>query len=107
MAIQNVGVVGCGLMGHGIAQVAAAGGFEVTAYEESPEALEKGLKRIEGSLAKMVEKGKLKSEDFAAIRNRIHPSTMINDLAGSDLVIEAIVENLDIKKKLFAQLGAM
>lgn len=107
MAIQNVGVIGCGLMGHGITQVAAAGGCEVTVVEESADALEKGLKRIEGSLQKLVEKGRLKAEDAAAIRNRIHPSANLNDLAGCDLVVEAIVENLDAKKALFAKLGKL
>jgi 3-hydroxyacyl-CoA dehydrogenase len=105
MTIQNVGVVGCGLMGHGIAQVAAAGGYEVTCLEEDPTALDKGLKRIEGSLAKLVEKGKLKAEDASAVRDRIHPSTSVQDLANADLVVEAIVENLDVKKALFAKLG--
>jgi len=105
MAIQNVGVIGCGLMGHGIAQVAAQGGYEVTAIETDPAALEKGLKRIEGSLAKLVEKAKLRSEEASAVRNRVHPSTKLSDAATCDLVIEAIVENLDVKKKLFAELG--
>lgn len=105
MTMQNVGVIGCGLMGHGIAQVAAQGGFDVTAIETDPTALEKGLKRIEGSLAKLVEKGKLKAEDATLVRNRIHPSTKLSDAAQCELVIEAILENLDVKKKLFADLG--
>jgi 3-hydroxyacyl-CoA dehydrogenase len=94
-------------MGHGIAQVAAMGGHDVTVVEEDAGALEKGLKRIDGSLAKLVEKGKLKAEDASAIRDRIHPATGKKDLAHCDLVIEAIVENLDTKKKLFAELGKM
>lgn len=95
------------MMGHGIAQVAAAGGHEVTCVEANLDALEAGLKRIEGSLKKLVEKGKLPSEEAAAIRNRIHPSTNLEDLSGSDLVVEAIVENLGVKKELFAKLGRL
>ncbi len=105
MAISNVGVIGCGLMGHGIAQVAAAGGHDVTVVESDPKALDSGLKRIEGSLAKLVEKGKLQAPDASKIRDRIHPSTKVSDLAQADLVIEAIVEDLEVKKKLFAELG--
>lgn len=105
MALTQIGVIGCGLMGHGIAQVAAQGGYEVTVVEADPGALEKGLKRIDGSLAKLVEKGKCTAEQAAAVRNRLHPSTKIEDLANCDLVVEAIVENLDVKKELFAKLG--
>ncbi|MBL8696057.1 MAG: 3-hydroxyacyl-CoA dehydrogenase family protein [Planctomycetes bacterium] len=105
MAIQSVGVIGCGLMGHGIAQVAATGGCEVTVVEADPTALDKGVKRIEGSLMKLVEKGKLQATEATAIRNRIHPSTKLSDVAQCDLVVEAIVENLDAKKSLFAELG--
>jgi 3-hydroxyacyl-CoA dehydrogenase len=94
-------------MGHGIAQVAAMGGHEVTVVEEDPNALEKGLKRIDGSLAKLIEKGRLKAEEATAIRNRVHPATGKKDLANCDLVIEAIVENLDTKKRLFAELGKL
>lgn len=105
MALTNIGVIGCGLMGHGIAQVAAQGGYEVTVVEADPGALDKGMKRIDGSLAKLVEKGKLTAEQAAGVRNRLHPSTRIEDLNHCDLVVEAIIENLDIKKKLFADLG--
>jgi len=105
MALKNISVIGCGLMGHGIAQVAAQGGYEVTVVETDAGALEKGMKRIDGSLAKLVEKSKLTMEQAAAVRNRLHPSTLVKDAASSDLVIEAIIENLDIKKKLFAELG--
>ena len=113
MQIEKVGVVGCGLMGHGIAQVAAQGGFDVIAFEVAQEPLDKGLARIEKSLArfasKAVEKGKQTEAEAAewvsAARGRITPSTDENDLADCDLVIEAIVEDLDVKKELFARLG--
>jgi 3-hydroxyacyl-CoA dehydrogenase len=92
-------------MGHGIAQVAAQGGCDVTVVEADAGALEKGMKRIDGSLTKLVEKGKMPAEAAGATRNRLHPSTRLEDLANCDLVVEAIVENLDIKKNLFADLG--
>lgn len=114
MNIEKVGVVGCGLMGHGIVQVAAQGGHNVVAFELDQAALDKGMGRIEKSIAKLaskaVEKGK-KSEEEArewadTVRRRITPSTDKADLTDCDLVVEAIVENLDIKKSLFAELGA-
>ncbi|MFN0207174.1 MAG: 3-hydroxyacyl-CoA dehydrogenase family protein [Planctomycetota bacterium] len=105
MALKNISVIGCGLMGHGIAQVAAQGGYEVTVVEADASALDKGMKRIDGSLAKLVEKGKLTMEQATAVRSRLHPSTRVEDISNSDLVIEAIVENLDVKKKLFVRLG--
>ncbi len=114
MQIEKVGVVGCGLMGHGIAQVAAQGGFDVIAFEVGQEPLDKGLARIEKSLAKLaskaVEKGKQTEAEASAwktaARDRITPSTDESDLAGCDLVIEAIVEDLGVKQELFARLGS-
>ena len=112
MAIQKVGVVGCGLMGHGIAQVAAQGGFDVLVVETEQKFLDAGLQRIDKSLAKLadkaVEKGKSPDQakaESAAIRGRIRGSLDRKDLADRDLVVEAIVENLDEKRKLFADLG--
>lgn len=115
MQIQKVGVVGCGLMGHGIVQVAAQGGCRVVAFEADRGALDKGIARIEKSLAKLaekaVEKGKASKEDAekaaAETRARITPSVDKADLADCDLVVEAIVENLDVKKALFAELGGI
>jgi 3-hydroxyacyl-CoA dehydrogenase len=114
MNIEKVGVIGCGLMGHGIVQVAAQGGFRVVGYEMDSGALDAGMQRIEKSLAKLadkaVEKGKKSREDAdsdaAAARGRITATLEIGDLLDCDLVIEAIVENLEIKKSLFAQLGS-
>jgi len=112
MAIKKVGVIGCGLMGHGIAQVAAQGGFTVVVSETEQKALDAGLGRIDKSLAKLaekaVEKGKTAEQaktDAAATRARITGSLANKDLADCDLVIEAIVEDLPAKKKLFAELG--
>jgi len=113
MAIKKVGVIGCGLMGHGIVQVAAQSGFEVVALETQQPALDKGLARIEKSLAKVaqkaVEKGKQTEEQAKAFvegaRGRIQGSLDKQDLADCDLVIEAIVEDLNVKNTLFAELG--
>jgi len=115
MKIQKVGVVGCGLMGHGIVQIAAQGGAQVVALETEQAFLDKGLARIEKSVrklaSKMVEKGK-KSEAEAqemvdGTLGRITGSLDKGDLADCDLVIEAIVENLDVKKALFTELGGV
>lgn len=113
MQIKKVGVVGCGLMGHGIVQVAAQGGCEVVALESEQAALDKGLGRVDRSLAKLasknVEKGKMEQAAADAwvseTRGRITGTTERGDLADCDLIVEAIVENLDVKKELFAGLG--
>ena len=115
MEIKKVGVIGCGLMGHGIAQVAAPGGCAVIVIEAEQGALDKGLGRIDKSLAKLagrqVAKGKLDEAQGAAYvtetRGRITGSLDRKSVADCDLVIEAIVENLDVKKELFAELGAL
>jgi 3-hydroxyacyl-CoA dehydrogenase len=109
MAIRKVGVIGAGLMGHGIAQVAAQGGCDVVVVEEKQEFLDKGLKRIDGSLSKLAEKAKEKGQTFdaAAVRGRITGTLDKKSLADADLVVEAIVEDLDVKKKLFQELGAI
>jgi 3-hydroxyacyl-CoA dehydrogenase len=108
-----VGVIGCGLMGHGIAQVAAQGGFQVSCFESVPAALDAGRQRIERSLHKLadkaVEKGKqtraAADADAAATLARIATTLEFGDLSACDLVIEAIVEDLEVKKSLFAELG--
>ena len=107
MQIKKVGVVGCGLMGSGIAQVAATAGCEVLAREVSLELAQKGLGRVHASLAKLVEKGRLKAEEAEAVKARLKPTTNLADLKDCDLVVEAIVEDLDQKKKLFAELGRL
>lgn len=104
MKIKNVAVIGCGLMGAGIAEVSARAGFTTYVREVSSELLEKGLQRIKGSLAKSVERGKLEASERDATLGRIQGVIDIGRLEDCDLVIEAIVENLDAKKKLFQSL---
>jgi 3-hydroxybutyryl-CoA dehydrogenase len=104
MEIRKVGVVGCGLMGSGIAQVAAMSGFPTVVREVSQELLTKGLSSIEKSLAKFVEKGKLSGEQKSQTLSRLKPTVKLEDLADCDLVIEAIIENLERKKELFGEL---
>jgi len=104
MAIQRVGVVGCGLMGSGIAQVCAAAGFTTVVREVTPELVEKGLKGIEKNLARLVEKGTINESVKGEIRGRLKGTTAIEDLKDCDLVIEAIIEQLPAKKELFSAL---
>ncbi|HSA93263.1 MAG TPA: 3-hydroxyacyl-CoA dehydrogenase family protein [Terriglobales bacterium] len=106
MAIQNVGVLGCGLMGSGIAQVTAMAGCDVTVLEAEQKFLDKGFAGIEKSLAKFAEKGTLK-EAPDAVRARLKGTLKKEDLAGCDLIIEAIIENLDEKRKMYAALDAI
>ena len=108
MEIRTVGVVGCGLMGHGIAQVCAQrGGWDVVVIEVSQDALDKGLGKIEKQLGRAVEKGKLEQADADAVRGRITGSLDTADLADCDLVIEAITEDLDAKMELWKQLDGV
>ena len=104
MAIQKVGVVGCGLMGAGIAQVCAAARFTTVVREVTPEVVEKGLKGIEKNLARLAEKGAITAAVSGEIRGRLSGTTVIDDLADCDLVIEAIIEQLPAKRELFATL---
>jgi len=106
MAIQKVGVVGCGLMGSGIVQVAAQAGFAVRVREVDDAALAKGLGRIDKFLQGGVDKGKMTAEQKSAITGRIQGTTKLADLADCDLVIEAAIENLDAKAKVFAELDS-
>jgi 3-hydroxybutyryl-CoA dehydrogenase len=104
MAIEKVGVVGCGLMGSGIAQVCAAAGFATVVREVAPELVQKGLQGIEKNLARLVEKGALTDAASGEIRGRLAGTTVIDDLKDCDLVIEAIIEQLPAKKELFRAL---
>jgi 3-hydroxybutyryl-CoA dehydrogenase len=104
MQIRTVGVLGCGLMGAGIAEVAAKAGFETVVREVNQGLLDKGMGRIQGSLAKAVEKGKLPAEERDAALARLSGTTGFEALADCDLVVEAIVENLDEKKRTYAEL---
>jgi 3-hydroxybutyryl-CoA dehydrogenase len=107
MAIRNVGVIGCGLMGSGIAQVAAQAGFLTVVVEASQELLDKGLGAIRKSLDGLVAKAKLEAKERDAILGRITGATRLEDLKGCDLVIEAITENQTLKNETFARLDAI
>ena len=104
MAIKTVGVVGCGLMGSGIAQVCAEAGYDVVVRELSEDFLKKGLGRIEGFLRKGVEKGKLTPERMQEVLGRITGTTKLDELRTSDFVIEVVVENLDAKREVYQAL---
>lgn len=104
MAIQKVGVLGCGLMGSGIAEIAAKAGFDTVVREVGQGFLDKGMARIQGSLGKAVEKGKLSAEDRDATLGRLSGVTELSALADCDLVVEAIVENVEVKRETFGEL---
>ena len=104
--IRKVGVLGCGLMGSGIAEVAAKAGCETLVREVNQPLLDKGMEKIRGSLGRAVEKGKLDAAQRDEVLGRLRGTTEIADLAGCDLVVEAIVENLDEKRKTFEALDA-
>jgi 3-hydroxybutyryl-CoA dehydrogenase len=104
MAIEKVGVVGCGLMGSGIAQVAAQARCQVTVREVSQQLLDKGLQGIDKNLARLVEKGTLTAADRDQVRSRLRGTTNLEDLKDSDVIIEAIIEQLPAKREL---LGAL
>ncbi len=107
MDISKVGVVGCGLMGGGIAEVAAKSGFDVTACEVTDEFLEKGEARIRKSMERAVQKEKLTAEDRDAALQRLSFTTDVSDLQDCDIVIEAIVEELEAKNALFGELDGL
>ena len=105
--IARVGVCGCGLMGSGIAQVAATAGYDVVVLEAVAPALERGLAGIKKSLDKFVEKGTMSAQHRDATLARLKTTTNVHDLHSCDLVIEAVVENMDVKKALFRELDAL
>jgi 3-hydroxybutyryl-CoA dehydrogenase len=107
MEIKKVGVVGCGIMGGGITQVCAQAGLDVKVSEINDDLLKKGMGAINGFLSKSVEKAKMTQADKDAILGRIKGTTNMADFADRDLVIEAAVENMDLKKKIFAQLDTI
>ena len=107
MAIKKIGVLGAGLMGSGIAQVAATSGYEVTLVEVSEELVKKGLSGIEKSLAKFAEKGTITAEQKDATLARLRGTTKLEDLADADIIIEAIIENLQIKRDTYAKLDQL
>jgi len=107
MEIRRVGVLGAGLMGAGIAEVSARAGYETTVREVSDDLAARGRARIESSLEKAVERQKATAGERDAARGRLRTTTALGDLAESDIVIEAIVEDLDLKKKTYRELDAL
>ncbi len=105
MAINKVLVVGMGVMGSGIAQVCAQSGFQTYVYDVSTEACQKGLKMIDKTLAKKMEKGKLSEGEKASIMGRLKAVGRLEEATDADLVIEAVFEQFEIKKEVFTQLG--
>ena len=106
MEIKKVGVLGCGLMGSGIAQTAASAGFETTVREVSEELLQKGFASIEKSLERFAEKGTITAEQQKQTRDRLFGTTSFDDLSDCDIIIEAIIENLEEKQNTYRQLDA-
>ncbi len=106
MEIKTVGVVGCGLMGSGIVETLAKNNFDVMVREVNDDLLQKGLARLEDSLQRAVARNKLSAEAKADALARVRGTTALDDLAACDYVIEAAVENLELKKEIFARLDA-
>ncbi len=107
MEIRKVGVLGCGLMGSGIAQTAAMAGFETTVREVSQELIQKGFTSIEKSLERFADKGNITAEQQKQTRDRLFGTTSFEDLADCDIIIEAIIENLEEKKSTYQQLDSL
>ena len=107
MQIKKLGIVGCGLMGSGIAEISAKAGYDVVVVEVTEEFLKKGISRIEASTQKAVDKGKSTTEERAKALGRIKGSTNMDDLKGCQMVIEAVVEKMDEKKRVFGILDSI
>jgi len=107
MEIRKVGVLGCGLMGSGIAQTAAMTGFETTVREVSQELIQKGFTAIERSLERFADKGTITAEQQKQTRDRLFGTTSFEDLSDCDIIIEAIIENLEEKQNTYRQLDAI
>src|SRR5579864_1856550 len=104
MAIRNVGIVGCGLMGGGIAQTCAQSGYETVVREVNQELLDKGMARIYSAWEMLVGKGKVTQGQADEYRSRLHGTLNLEDFADCDLVIEAVIENMEEKLRLFPAL---
>jgi len=107
LEIKKVGVVGCGAMGAGIAQLCAQSGYQVVVSEINDELLNKGLASIDKVLARSVEKGRISQQDKDATLARIKGTTNTKDFSDCDLMIEAAIENMELKKKIFAELDGI
>lgn len=107
MDIKNVGIVGCGVMGVGIAQLCSQAGYEVLISDINDELLNKGFSSLDSSLTTRIEKRKLSEEDKKCILSRIHGTTDMKDFNGCGVIIEAVIESLDTKKKVFAELDTV
>jgi 3-hydroxybutyryl-CoA dehydrogenase len=107
MEIKTVGVVGCGLMGSGIVETCARAGYDVIVREPTDELLKKGLSRLKTSLGRGVEKGKISQTDADAAWSRIRGTTSLSDFTPCDLTIEAAVENMALKREIFAALDSI
>ena len=107
MDIKRVGIVGCGVMGSGIAQLCSQTGYDVLVSDINDELLNKGLLSLDRSLTKRIEKRKLSQQDKDTILSHIHGTTNMKDFHQCDVMIEAAVENLDVKRKIFAELDAV
>jgi len=105
MSIQTIGVIGCGLMGSGIVEVAARTGFDVIVSEANNDFLQAGLARIDKSLGRAVKKGKLSEDEMAAIKARITGVVGLDAFADVDMAIEAVSENTDLKRGIFKKLN--
>ena len=107
MEISKVGVVGCGLMGHGITQICSQAGWDVVVREANQDRLDAGIGKIEKQLARAVEKGRASREDADAVRARIEPTLDYGDLADCDLVIEAMTEELGAKLEMWREVDEL
>jgi 3-hydroxybutyryl-CoA dehydrogenase len=107
MEIKKIGVLGAGAMGNGIAQVCAQAGFEVVMRDIADEFVQRGLKTIEGFLSKSVEKGKISVDDKKKIEGRITGTTNVADLKDVDFAIEAVLEDLELKKQVFQEMDSL
>jgi 3-hydroxybutyryl-CoA dehydrogenase len=103
-AVETVGVVGAGTMGNGIAQVAATAGYDVVMRDIEQEFVDRGFDSIDDSLSRLVDKETLSAAEADAARDRITGTTDLEDLAAADLVVEAAVENMDVKREIFGDL---
>jgi 3-hydroxybutyryl-CoA dehydrogenase len=102
--ITNIGVIGAGAMGHGIAQVFAQAGFNVKLNDISMDFINGGIRRIEGNLTRSIEKGRMTLEDKKEVLNRIVPAVSLDELKDRDFVVEAVLEKIEVKRDVFKKL---